>query len=244
MVIRSMEERGDKDAGFLVWLVTCKHVIEDAEKFGFDEIRAQMNKHAEGKTVFVMPFERNGRSECFTNSSEDVAVIPIPWHQIQSEKLAARRPTAGWNAWSRDEVIEAGLSEGDDVFIVGFPVGWRKGSRDYPVVRHGNLAQIQGWLRQEHRTFLVDGSGFPGNSGGPIITKPQIISIEGTKSVSGAYLIGMVSKRELSPSPSVSPSQNKGVSETADLIEVVPMEVIDATIESAMREESLTSRLR
>lgn len=34
---------------------------------------------------------------------------------------------------------------------------------------------------------------FPGNSGGPIISRPEIVSIEGTNSNSNANLIGILS---------------------------------------------------
>ena len=68
---------------------------------------------------------------------------------------------------------------------------------------------------------LVDGSGFPGNSGGPVIvTTPQVDA-----------LIGMVSNRTLSPLIA-------GLNETADLIEIIPMEAINETIEFAMELES------
>ena len=74
-------------------------------------------------------------------------------------------------------------------------------SKDHPIVRYGMLAQIQGWLREEHDTFLVDGSGFPENSGGPVVTKPQFGAVEGTQNVPGAWLVGMVSERRLSHCP-------------------------------------------
>jgi hypothetical protein len=41
-------------------------------------------------------------------------------------------------------------------------------------------------------SFLIDSFVFPGNSGGPVILRPEFVSISGTPSQSKSYLIGMV----------------------------------------------------
>ena len=98
------------------------------------------------------------------------------------------------------------------------------------------MAQIRGWLDGEHTSFLVDGSGFPGNSGGPVVSRFAIGGYGDYSKQSSSYLIGMVSKRRRSE---IVPSGNPEVfvgrfEETADLIEVIPMEQINATIEMAI----------
>ena len=35
-----------------------------------------------------------------------------------------------------------------------------------------SLQQIEGWANGDHKDFLVDGNGFEGQSGGPVIMKP------------------------------------------------------------------------
>src|SRR5207245_9381948 len=40
--------------------------------------------------------------------------------------------------------------------------------------------------------FLIDTAIFPGNSGGPMITKPEMVAIQGTKPLTRAWLIGLV----------------------------------------------------
>ena len=149
---------------------------------------------------------------------------------------------------SRSEAVDVRVSEGDEVFFAGFPIGWREGKRDYPVVRQGVLAQVQGWLRGEHETFMVDGSGFGGNSGGPVILKPQAFAIDGTGLVAEPYLIGMVSARVPAPirmDDDVPPELEVfyrttielGLTESADLVDVIPVDVIDETIRMAMEAE-------
>ena len=43
-----------------------------------------------------------------------------------------------------------------------------------------------------NKEFLVDAFVFPGNSGGPVVSKPEALAITGTKSQDYAYLIGIV----------------------------------------------------
>ena len=66
------------------------------------------------------------------------------------------------------------LSEGDEVFIIGFPTGFEKDNKNWPVVRQGVLAQIQPYLQGKAGIFLIDGSVFGGNSGGPVVTKATV----------------------------------------------------------------------
>ena len=44
----------------------------------------------------------------------------------------------------------------------------------------------------ESFNILVDIQNFPGNSGSPIITRPELMAIEGTKSLSRSVLLGIV----------------------------------------------------
>ena len=119
--------------------------------------------------------------------------------------------------------------------MLGFPTGRRAGSQDYPITRQGVLAQIQGWFRADHDSFLLDGSGFPGNSGGPVVTKPQILSVNGSSPVTSSLLIGMVSERKLS---SVVGNGAAMVQETADLVVVTPMDAINEAIEVRVIKEN------
>jgi len=206
-----------------LWLVTCKHVIQGLSSDGSSEMVVRMNQMNQQNVVkFTIPLQEQENTPRWSlHPSKDIAVIPTSWQDLEDKGIQWQTFAAKRNAVTRREAIDLGLREGDTVFILGFPTGWREGRQDYPIVRHGVLAQTLGWLKGEHKTFLVDGSGFPGNSGGPVIvTTPQVDA-----------LIGMVSKRTLSPLIG-------GLSETADLIEVIPMEAINETIEFVMERES------
>lgn len=232
-------DRNDQTTGFSLWLVTCKHVIQDAIDCNHEEVMVRFNKASNaGMQTFRIPLRQDGGPGWTFHPKADVAVIPTSWPDLESKGVQWETFAAGRNTLSSEDAAKAGLSEGDDVFVVGFPTGWRAGRQDYPIVRHGVLAQIQGWLNDDHATFLVDGSGFPGNSGGPVVTRPQSIAITGTQLLSAAWLVGMVSERRFSPISSDPYSDvNWQLKETADLIEVVPMNAIDETIVSEIQRE-------
>lgn len=230
--------KDDEAEGFALWLVTCKHVIQNEINARHDEVLVRFNKTSNaGKQTFRIPLH-SGEAPAWTfHERADVAVIPASWPDLESKGVQWETFAAGRNAISRESQFLAKLREGDEVYIAGFPIGWRTGRQDYPIVRHGVLAQIQGWLNHDHDTFLVDGSGFPGNSGGPVVTKPQAIAVTGHQiHWSTSWLVGMVSERRFSKIDANEYAEVQiDMEETADLIEVVPMDSIDEAISLAMQ---------
>ena len=89
-------------------------------------------------------------------------------------------------------MADAGLSEGASIFALGFPMGLVGDERNTVIVRSGVLARIRDTLVKPRFPFMVDATVFPGNSGGPVVSKPEIVSIRGTKSDNNANLIGIV----------------------------------------------------
>jgi hypothetical protein len=85
------------------------------------------------------------------------------------------------------------------------------------------------------KNFIIDALVFPGNSGGPVVLKPDIAAIQGTRNQPAAYLIGVVVSfipyTELAVSaqthrPRVSFEENSG------LAEVLPVDDINQAIEA------------
>ena len=227
-------EIGNTDGGFLLWLVTCKHVVEGVLKENKSELIARLNKlNSQGMHPFRVDLSQSGQARYgyFVHPTADVAVMSASWEKLNVRGIQWQPFTAGRNALTRQDAYNTRLSEGDEVFILGFPVGWMPGRQDYPIVRHGVLAQIQGWLNREHDTFLLDGSVFPGNSGGPVVTRPQTEAVVGTQAIPKSCLIGMTSAYKLNTS--ILEREN------ADLGIVIPMETINETIQSAMLKLSI-----
>lgn len=85
-----------------------------------------------------------------------------------------------------------GVREGDPIYALGFPLGLIGRHRSAVVARIGCVAQIQEALARSSDTYLIDAGIFPGNSGGPVILKPEIVFVPDTKAQNRSYLIGIV----------------------------------------------------
>ena len=238
---------GENNSDFRLWLVTCKHVINSLMQRGKIMVRFNTSMDSlirsvlatlqdspassdkkisifehlvnKQKQTFRISLKPGGGPNWTLSETADVAVIPAYPEHLVKEHIQWGSFSARKNAVTREGFVKFGLGEGDDVFMVGFPVGWRTGWQDWPIVRKGILSQVQGFLKGDHLTYLVDGSGFPGHSGGPVLTK-DIYNMPGYR------LIGMVSSSSL--------HVKDDIREMADLINVVPVDQIDRTIEQAM----------
>jgi S1-C subfamily serine protease len=97
------------------------------------------------------------------------------------------------NVANRAKARELGISEGDGVYVLGFPMGLVEGGeRNFAIVKGGTVARISDCLAGVGNSFLIDSLIFPGNSGGPVVNRPEMGSVQGTKVQSAAYLIGMI----------------------------------------------------
>ena len=235
--------------GYFYWAVTCKHVIEESAKYT-DTLLLRFNTQGGQEMVELTSHigDDDGDLHWILHPTEDVAVIAIDYSKLNARRVQWMSIHSDKNTFTRESAMEAGLHEGDGVFILGFPEGWIKGRQDYPIVRHGVLAQIRGWFNGDHSTYMIDGTGIEGNSGGPVVTKPERFAIEGTKSNEFSRLIGMVSNvvvQKIEPEIEILPrtdlhTENDQqikrvvVPYKAGLINVVPVDLIDETIEQAV----------
>ena len=223
-----------------IWVVTCRHSVWQDAVDG-RVIAVRVNIKGAGRAVDRVLVRR-----WYVHANEDVAVamLRLPGSQtevapgdrfvsIQGAGLEVESFGTGSIAF-RDDIVRLGFYEYTPVAIVGFPIGMiEEGNKDYPVVRSGRIAQMQGYIDGDpaHRSFLVDGSVFGGNSGGPVVV-PKGTLLEGLRILEGTALIGMVSNRRVMPI-SDGPDGASGGVENADLTGVVAMEVVRELIERA-----------
>ena len=224
-----------------LFLITNRHVFEGATTKG-TQLHVRFNRPMGAEpNVYTIPLKNaDGSTPWFVHPSPhaDVAVLNINVHQLRVDGIEYQFFAGGKEqVFTLDQARERGVSEGDGVFVLGFPLGQAGEDRNYTVVRQGIVARIQDWLNGNAQTFLIDSSIFPGNSGGPILLKPEIISIQGTKANSTCGLIGMVSS--YLPYQEVAISHQTGrtrmiFEENSGLGVVVPFDVIEEAIEFAV----------
>lgn len=127
-----------------------------------------------------------------------------------------------------------GISEGDAVFTLGFPLGLSYGNQNAVLVRHRVIARIKEALEKKISFYLLDSLSYPGSSGSPVISKPDAIAIEGTETQKVSQLIGILRGHVPYEQDVVNPRTGKvGIVATNPGIAVVhPCDFITETIEA------------
>lgn len=122
----------------------------------------------------------------------DVAVVSLDAGKLAALGVDIRFIQEDANALTRAQMKADGVCEGDTVFVLGFPMGMVAEHENAAIVRGGTLARIRDTLAGHSNTFLVDAEVFPGNSGGPVVNRPEFVAITSTKAPQKSSLIGIV----------------------------------------------------
>lgn len=226
-----------------VCLVTCKHVLRD-ETVAWLRFNPKSDDAAKEIKLVLKP---SGLDLTASHASLDVAAIVLDAGTLVQLGMDFSFFKEGQNDLSvgRSRAIQLGISEGQSIFLLGFPLGNVGDERNFVIVRHGIIARIQHALAGRSDVFLIDASFFPGNSGGPVITRPEIFTITGTASPKACHLIGMVGSFLGHKNPEVYQIVGPGKAGRADppmvflensgLAEVVMMDPILETVDAAIR---------
>lgn len=229
-----------KESLYRVFLATNRHVFEDSPL-------ALLRFNPSGETparVYNLDLSDHRGGRLWTphpTQSIDVAVIPIALDVLRQHEIQFAYFHDDSQCLRRDAAREYGLSEGDGVFVLGFPMGLIGGERNFVVLRDGVIARIRDWLAGASAEFLIDALIFPGNSGGPVVTRPEFTAIAGTKSSPSAYLIGMVSSYLPYTDVAVSLQTKRArvtFEENSGLAAIVPIDHVTEAIDAALAKEN------
>jgi len=175
---------------YQVYLVTNRHVLA-----GLDDAYLRCNPQADKPArEFHLTLFGDDRPLWFVHPDDeiDVAVMPINFDVLVESGMQVAYFQADQHSATMDDLNALGVTEGDFAYVLGFPMGLVGQHRNAAIVRSGTLARVRDLLARTSKIFLVDAFVFPGNSGGPVILKPEAIAIEGTKPQLVPYLIGIV----------------------------------------------------
>lgn len=231
---------GESDAVgplFKIFIVTNRHVYQNPKtKEYLPEVFFRFNTQDDKSHYFKVSLLGANRSPIwFTHQDArvDLAVLPINATAITDAKINYYF-YSGKDLFYAKDFSKINISTGDGLFVLGFPMSISGRARNFVIVRQGVVARVDAEVLED-RFFYIDASAYPGNSGGPVIHKPEIVSIVGTKSNSSAGLIGVISSGETYSEVAV--SQQTGAprvifTEQTGLVRVVPTELIFETIDS------------
>lgn len=174
------------------FMVTNKHVLKGKEK-----LVLRFKKKSSNKLITEdVPIVEKGRClySVHPDPNVDVAVVLLVGRYFEKNGLEL----IGFNvfnpnqALTSSEYIKEGGGEGCGIFMLGYPMGLVDVESNMPICRGGYIARMESNEIKRTKSMLLDIQNFPGNSGSPIITKPEVVSIEGTKALTRSVLIGVV----------------------------------------------------
>lgn len=175
---------------YRTFLVTNRHVFENrtevflrfnTEDGNFKTFRQPL-VFSEGETLWL----------AHPNKEVDLALLNVDPYILKNNSITPSFINEEMFAYFSD-FEDVGISVGDDVYVIGFPMGIAGDGQNFPCVKSGVISRIDSEVITKNKAFMIDSSIFPGNSGGPVILKPTIISLDGTVAVGKPFLLGVVS---------------------------------------------------
>jgi S1-C subfamily serine protease len=208
-----------------LFLATNRHVFQ-----GKSKVSIRHNTRGGAIKRFEVSLEQGSQQLWLAhkNPQVDLALLTVSPQGLDSNGVRWEYIPEGLFAYASD-FGRLGISLGDGIFALGFPMGIAGKLQNYVIARGGVIARADEEIIKGECCFLVDASIFPGNSGGPILLKPELVSIIGTQSIKTGHLVGIVSgyirfaeplySHQTSPPTIVSQSN-----ENSHLAAVVPMD--------------------
>jgi len=160
----------DKDDGHADFLVTNKHVVEDAQSCSFSFVIANTDGPILGSRVQINVL-RDFDTYCVGHPDKDVDVSVIPIYTVTKE-LKKRDVNASYTKISLEDIPRKKEAEKfdaiEEVILIGYPIGIMDEKNGLPIVRRG-LTATPIYIDYENKPrFLIDAAIFPGSSGSPV----------------------------------------------------------------------------
>ena len=212
-----------------VYLVTNKHVV-----LGFDKIFISMKDEitSEFKNIeFIV--KDNPKFHYHEDKNVDLVCIEIDQIFVNGENFHFYCFNIDENAMTTDELIENGVDQGNLIYLLGFPLQLVNKNQN-PLCRLGCIARMDKEEIELDKSFYIDVQNFGGNSGGPVIVRPEVVGIENTKVFNKSILIGIVKTCVMIVNKIINPKTNEEKiipKENSGIAEVIPVEYIKQIID-------------
>lgn len=227
---------------YRVYLITNKHVIQ-TQNIIILRFNPQTDQAATDFREGLNDQDGNPTWTSHPDPNVDVAVLNINTEVLDQQGLIYNFFTSDEHCMNIQNMQENGITEGDFLFTLGFPMGLVSKDRKNVILRQGVIARIRDLFEKRNKDFIIDASVFPGNSGGPVILKPEMVSIEGTVAYTKASLIGLVKSYISFQDVAISQQTGKPriiFEENSGLSMVEPVDHITETIAEDFRKKNIT----
>ena len=227
---------GSTPESFNVFLLTNKHVLGDASSV---HIRFNAIGDSPSKDYEVSLVTADGSKTWFGHPDPniDVAALYINGKYLrENENRLLTFFESHSQVMKRADMKTRQTTEGDGIFVLGYPMGMVGQNSQHVICRFGALARVRDFIQGKADKFLIDANIFPGNSGGPVISCPSAFAIRGTQQTQTADLIGMVKAYVTYQDVAVSSQTGRAIfvsEENSGLAEVESADSIFETVELA-----------
>src|SRR5205807_6087034 len=124
---------------YRTFLVSNRHVFENQR---FIVVRQNRLADEPAEEIAVDLEVPGGGWTGHPDNDIDVAVMPVNTNYLRDHGLTQSFFHANTHALRRQQMADAGVSEGDAAFVLGFPMGLAGEKRNYVVVRSAGVARI------------------------------------------------------------------------------------------------------
>lgn len=222
-------------SGSHFYLVTNKHVLSgkntvviripflDEEGTSFEDYDIPL-KGENGAYIYAV----------HENDGIDIAALPLSADNNVVKSMSILNIDD--DAKTSGELTGYGVAEGTFVYMLGYPLGLVNPHSSKPICRFGCIARMVDLKDERSRSFIIDMQNFPGNSGGPIFARPEILKLEGSpEPLNRCSLVGIVHGFISSTESTTSEQTGEVVEvrmENSGLALAYPVELIRETIDN------------
>lgn len=175
------------------YIITNKHVIEQ-QKYVYVRFNSLGGELVKDYRISLYDSMGVPMFSAHPHDKTDIIALQILPQTLINDKSIWGAFDLADHALTLEQMQNTGVNEGSLVYALGFPMDLVDPIK-VPICRLGCISRVTDafLLKRGTPTFLVDAQTFPGNSGGPIVSRPEYMYINGTPSNTSANLIGILS---------------------------------------------------
>lgn len=179
----------DNSELYSIYLITNHHIIESKTEI---VIRFNQKGNDEFKDYKISLVESN--EFCYSkHATADVIAIRISPSVLYNNNSEFNWFALDKHALTLSAMKDTDVVEGSIVYTLGFPMNMINSTKNTPVCRIGCISKISDLFeKQESNEYWIDLQAIPGNSGAPVINRPEHLYIQGTSHNDSANLIGII----------------------------------------------------
>lgn len=191
-LVGDLMEITDGSKKYGLYLITNKHVVKNQ-----NQIFIGFNQNG-GTSSYDFPVKLSDAHRLLysahVNPRVDIIALGINASFLNNMNAKYHFFPLDEQVFTISDMKNNGVFEGDLVYSLGYPLNCGNTSQKNPICRLGCISRVSDLYipGNPEVNFLVDAQSFPGNSGGPVILRPELSAVIGSRSQPKAALLGIL----------------------------------------------------